>query len=144
MPEHLLEVVAEERVELGSALGREVVAVPPEPVAALRPRGTASYAFSKRSGGISARTRSSAVRACPSSVQARLSSGWPIQIRKLDSIQLPEWMRDDPPARRARGDLLARKHRRHLAAQARIERFEESLAGARIVLPGVLAVERHA
>ena len=42
---------------------------------------------------------SSAPRAAPSSVQAALSSGWPIQMRKLASIQLPEWMRE----MRARG-----------------------------------------
>ena len=54
----------------------------------------ASYAFSKRSGGSSGRVRSRMARACPSIVQAWLSSEWPIQMRKFESIQLPEWMRE--------------------------------------------------
>ena len=48
------------------------------------------YAFSNRSSGSSGRAFSRAARACPSRVQAWLSSGCPIQMRKLDSIQLPE------------------------------------------------------
>src|SRR5437763_14939225 len=103
----------------------------------------ASYAFSKRSGGSSGRVRSRMARACPSIVQAWLSSEWPIQMRKFESIQLPEWMREIRAAGGTRRDLLPGQHRDDVVAETTVERVQEALAGARIVLPRVLAIERH-
>ena len=82
--------------------------------------------------------------ACRAS-QARLSSGWPIQIAKLWLIQLPAKSRCKRVGRRMVAEEFADRDRAGSAGRATplVKRAEERDAAVGVVLPAVLAVEDH-
>src|SRR5207248_4421926 len=131
---------AEESVELRRVLGGELVAVPPEPVAAFRgQRGFVRLleAFGRQLG------------AGPPEHGAGLSEHRP-RLVVLGMADPDAEVRVDPasgvdPRDAARGrtlrDLFAGQHRHDLVTESAVERVEEELARARVVLPRILAVE---
>ena len=143
--EDLLDVAAEERVELRRVLGGEVVAVPPVPVAPLGDEEVTARRFElvPRQLALLFRLRERLARLaeqCPGGVVLRVPD--PDAEVRIDPA--PGVDARDARARRTLAQLVARKHGADLSArEAGVERIEERLPGGGIMLPRVLSIERQ-